>query len=79
MNFTHPAEVDEGYDMFAMHFYGIWSTLAVFAPMTVYLMVDDFDGNAKWHNTYITYVIACYMPYMLAWWMVIFNDGIWAR
>ena len=59
--------------------YGFLADMLVIAPVIVYMALDDVDGNAKYHQTYINMLCAAYMPLSITWLTVVFNDGAATR
>jgi len=60
--------------------YGLLADILCIVPLIVYLVVNDTNnGWAPYHQTYINMLWSSYAPIGISWWIVLADDGKFAR
>lgn len=69
------AEVDDGYSLSgSLIIYGIVADLLTIAPVIIYLLLDDTNGYASYHQSYINMLATAYAPLAIVWPSILFAD-----
>ena len=59
--------------------YGIMADVLCLVPLILYLTVTDANSWAPYHQTYINMLWTSYAPLGISWWIVLADDGKFAR
>jgi len=59
--------------------YGIVADLLLIVPLVLYLMLDDANSWAQYHQTYINMLFSAYAPLGISWFIVLADDSTAAR
>lgn len=59
--------------------YGALCDLMLIVPIVLYLILDDANSWAQYHQTYINMLFSAYAPLGITWWIVLADDSQTAR
>ena len=77
-----PAEVTDA-DLWGLDgsivLYGIMCDIFLLVPLILYLVLEDTNSWAQYHQTYINMLFSAYAPLGISWWIVLADDSQTAR
>lgn len=80
MSTSPDAGLDADYNLSSsIVIYGILADLAMIVPITLYLVLNDENAYAQYHQTYINMLAAAYGPLSLTWMIAALADSTMAR
>jgi len=59
--------------------YGAMADAMLIIPLVMYLVLDDTNAWAQYHQTYINMLFSAYAPLGITWWIVLVDDSQAAR
>jgi hypothetical protein len=59
--------------------YGVLADIFLIVPLILYLVLDDANAWAQYHQTYINMIFSAYAPLGITWFIVLADDSATAR
>jgi len=59
--------------------YGVACDIMMIVPLVLYLVLEDVNSWAQYHQTYINMLFSAYAPLGITWWIVLADDSQTAR
>jgi len=59
--------------------YGVMCDIMMIVPLVLYLVLDDTNSWAQYHQTYVNMLFSAYAPLGISWWIVLADDSQTAR
>ena len=55
--------------------YGLLCDAIILIPFIAFMIIEDTNGYAQYHQTYINMLFTAYAPLGLVWWIVALDDS----